>query len=92
MAAKQQAGAKRRKSTKKAMKKTMNQFATTARRKTKKLRNEAETAVESAGEWVGDKASMVGDRIKRQPLLMGVFAAAIGTIGWFMGRRSSSSK
>lgn len=87
MATKRQTGAKRR--TKPRMQKTMNQFAATARRKTKTLRDEAETAVENAGEWVGDKASMVGTGIKRQPWLMAALTAAVGVIGWVAGRRAA---
>lgn len=87
MAVKRKNGANRAKASRKKTSKTMNQFATAARRKTKSLGRDAETAVENASEWVGDQASSVGAAMRRQPVLTALLATAIGLAGWFAGRR-----
>lgn len=88
MAVRKKAGSKARKAVRKTARRTMNQFATAARRKTKALGRDAEAAVENAGEWVGDQASNVGGAIKRNPALTIAIAAVMGLAGWFLGRRA----
>lgn len=88
MAVKRKTGANRAKASRKTANKTMNQFATAARRRTKALGRDAETAVENASEWVGDQASSVGAAMRRQPVLTALLATAIGLAGWFVGRRA----
>ena len=91
MAVRKKAGSKSRKTAgKTTMRKTMNQFATAARRKTKKLSRDAESAVEDAGEWAQDQAANVGGAIKRNPVMTIAIGALIGLAGWFAGRRALS--
>ncbi len=89
MAVRKKAASKANKTMRKTVR-TMNQFATAARRKTKKLGREAESAVEDAGEWAQDQATKVGAGIKRNPVLTIAIAAVIGLAGWFAGRRALS--
>lgn len=88
MAVRKKARSKARKSVRSTAQKTMNQFATAARRRTKTLGRDAEAAVEDATEWVGDQASNAAGAIKRNPTLSITLAAVIGLAGWFLGRRA----
>ncbi len=92
MAVRKKAGSKSRKAAgKTTMRKTMNQFASAARRKTKKLGRDAESAVEDAGEWAQDQAANVGGAIKRNPVTTIAIGALIGLAGWFVGRRVAAN-
>ena len=91
MAVRKKAGSNIPKSVRKTVRKTartMNQFATAAKRRTKTLGRDAEAAVENASEWVGDQASNVGGAIKRNPTLTIAIAMVVGVAGFILGRRA----
>ncbi|MFM9863294.1 MAG: hypothetical protein ACKVRO_06780 [Micropepsaceae bacterium] len=77
MAVKQKVVANRAKAGRKKANKTMNQFATAARRKTKTLGRDAETAVANASEWADDQASTARAAMRPQPVLTAMLAAAM---------------
>ena len=92
MAARKKTRTKRNGSARKATR-TLNQFATAARRRTKTLQHEAEVAASDAGEWLGEKATYMRKAMKAQPLLTGAIASALGLLGgWFIGRSSASER
>lgn len=89
MALKSKAPDRRHKVSRQGTKNVLKQASTSARRKTKPIPVTAKAAVDSASEWVGERASRLGTGVKRQTWLMSALAVTIGVIGWAVGLRSS---